>query len=48
MVAALLLMGIAGEIAYERADYLGSGSFHDAISRMDAHTLLMRAKYDEA
>lgn len=52
VTAALLSMGIAGEIAHERAGHLGSGSFraalHDAMSRMDAATLEERAKYDEA
>jgi hydroxyethylthiazole kinase len=50
--AALLTMGIAGEIAYEKAGHLGNGSFraalHDAMSHMDASTLERRAKYDEA
>lgn len=50
--AAMLCMGIAGELAYERAGNLGSGSFHvalhDAISRMSAETLEKLAKYREA
>jgi hydroxyethylthiazole kinase len=52
VAAALLSMGIAGEIAYERAGHLGNGSFraalHDAVSRLDASTLDKLAKYDEA
>ncbi|MDR0764959.1 MAG: hydroxyethylthiazole kinase [Synergistaceae bacterium] len=52
VVAALLSMGIAGEIAHEKAGHLGGGSFraalHDAMSRMNAPTLERRAKYDEA
>lgn len=51
-VAALLTMGIAGEIAFETAGALGNGSFkvalHDAVSRMDAETLAGRAKLYEA
>jgi hydroxyethylthiazole kinase len=51
VTAALLSMGIAGEIAHERAGHLGNGSFraalHDAMSRMDASVLEKRAKYDE-
>ncbi len=50
-VAALLSMGIAGEIAFEAAGGLGNGSFrvslHDAISRMDTVTLTSRAKIQE-
>jgi hydroxyethylthiazole kinase len=46
-VAALLTMGIAGEIAYEKAGSLGNGSFrvalHDAVSLMDAETITRRA-----
>jgi hydroxyethylthiazole kinase len=42
-VAAMLCMGIAGELAYKEAGVRGNGSFrfalHDAISRMDAATL---------
>jgi hydroxyethylthiazole kinase len=52
VAAALMSMGIAGEIAYERAGRLGSGSFraalHDAMSCLDASALESRAKYDEA
>ena len=51
-VAALLTMGIAGEIAFENAGAKGNGSFraalHDAVSRMDAKTLMGRAKIREA
>ncbi|MGI6174853.1 MAG: hydroxyethylthiazole kinase [Christensenellales bacterium] len=49
--AALLAMGIAGEMAYERAGERGNGSFrvalHDVMSHMDAQTLEKRAKYHE-
>jgi len=51
-VAGMLCMGIAGEIAYEKAGRLGNGSFHtallDAISLMDADTVERMAKYSEA
>ncbi len=51
-VAALLCMGIAGELAYEKSGQAGYGSFHmgilDAISKLDANTLHERMKYDEA
>lgn len=51
-VAALLSMGIAGEIALERAGQQGNGSFraalHDAISQMQAQTITERAKIHEA
>jgi len=50
--AALLVMGISGELAYERAGAVGNGSFrvalHDAVSRMDAEILTGRAKLYEA
>ena len=50
--AALLTMGISGELAFEKAGALGNGSFrvalHDAVSRMDADTLKGRAKLYEA
>ncbi|MDR0597814.1 MAG: hydroxyethylthiazole kinase [Treponema sp.] len=50
-VAALLVMGIAGEIAFERAGQKGNGSFraalHDAVSMMDGKTLAERAKIHE-
>lgn len=49
---ALLTMGIAGELAYEKAGAVGNGSFrvalHDAVSRMDGKTLKERAKLYEA
>jgi hydroxyethylthiazole kinase len=49
--AAMMCMGIAGELAYESAGQRGNGSFraalHDAISRMDAATLEKMAKYHE-
>ncbi|MDR3092238.1 MAG: hydroxyethylthiazole kinase [Clostridiales bacterium] len=51
-VCAVLSMGIAGEIAYEKAGELGNGSFraalHDAISKLDAATLEKKAKLSEA
>ena len=50
--AALLTMGIAGEIAYERAGQAGTGSFrvalHDAVSHMDSKILGERGKFYEA
>ncbi|MCP1103295.1 hydroxyethylthiazole kinase [Aequitasia blattaphilus] len=50
-VAALLSMGIAGEIAFEKAGQLGNGSFHmalhDAISTLTPSILLERAKIYE-
>lgn len=50
--AALLTMGIAGEIAFEKAGKIGTGSFrtalHDAVSRMSADTLKRRARCYEA
>lgn len=52
VVAALLTMGIAGEIAYDMAGRDGNGSFraalHDAVSRMEPDTILGRAKFCEA
>ena len=51
-VAALLLMGIAGEIAFEKAGSLGSGSFHieivNAVSLFGAVTFRERARLYEA
>lgn len=51
-IAALLSMGIAGEIASSRTQKLGNGSFrtmlHDAVSLMDTDTLIRRAKLYEA
>ncbi|MDR0321036.1 MAG: hydroxyethylthiazole kinase [Treponema sp.] len=50
--AAMMSMGIAGELAYENAGQKGNGSFraalHDAISKMDAQTFEKRARYNEA
>ncbi len=51
-VTALLCMGIAGEIAYEKAGATGNGSFHsailDAVSKMDEDTLNGRMRWREA
>lgn len=48
----LLTMGIAGEIAYEKTEETGTGSFrtalHDAVSRMRADTLKRRIRFYEA
>jgi len=50
-VAAMLCMGIAGEIAFQKAGQFGNGSFrtalHDAINRIDAGTLEKMARYNE-
>jgi len=50
--SAMLCMGIAGELSYEKAGFVGSGSFrvalHDFISRMDAKTLERLGNYHEA
>jgi hydroxyethylthiazole kinase len=50
--AALLSMGIAGEIAFERAGHIGTGAFHiaiiDALSGLTGETLVERAKLYEA
>ncbi|MDR3075926.1 MAG: hydroxyethylthiazole kinase, partial [Synergistaceae bacterium] len=50
--AALITMGIAGEIAFERAGASGAGSFHiaviDAVSAMTEEILASRAKLYEA
>lgn len=47
----VLSMGLAGEIAYEKAGSIGTGSFHiaiiDALSNLDAKTIQERAKLDE-
>jgi hydroxyethylthiazole kinase len=52
VASAVTAMGIAGEIAFERAGHLGNGSFRaaliDAVSRMDASALRQRAKLYEA
>jgi hydroxyethylthiazole kinase len=49
--AAMMCMGIAGELAYESAGQRGNGSFraalHDAVSRIDAATLEKLARYHE-
>jgi len=49
--AAMLCMGIAGEIAFKKAGQLGNGSFraalHDAINLMDIQTLEKMARYNE-
>lgn len=51
-VAALLSMGIAGELAFEKAGQSGNGSFrcalHDGMSVMDAEIMTGRAKLYEA
>ncbi|MCL2568840.1 MAG: hydroxyethylthiazole kinase [Oscillospiraceae bacterium] len=50
--AAMLCMGVAGELAYKKSGQLGGGSFHvalhDAVSRMDAATLERWGNYHEA
>jgi hydroxyethylthiazole kinase len=50
--AAMLCMGIAGELAYKHAGQRGNGSFraalHDAVSRMTAAAIEELARYDEA
>ncbi len=51
-VGGIASMGIAGELAYEQAGRLGTGSFHigiiDALSRLDAELIEERAKlYEE-
>lgn len=50
--AALLSMGIAGEIAYDKSGQNGNGSFlvalMDAVSHMDTETFIRRGKYYEA
>jgi hydroxyethylthiazole kinase len=50
--AAMFCMGIAGELASEKAARLGNGSFrtalHDVMSRMDAETFKKMARYHEA
>ncbi len=50
-VAALLCMGIAGEMAYEKAGHIGNGSFRigilDAVSKLDTNILNERMKYSE-
>jgi hydroxyethylthiazole kinase len=50
--AALITMGISGEIAFERSGRCGTGGFRtsliDALSLMDEKTLVERAKLYEA
>ena len=50
-VSALVCLGEAGEIAWEKAGMLGIGSYHmallDAVSRMDGETLRKRARIHE-
>lgn len=50
--AGVASMGIAGEIAYEKAGRLGTGSFHiailDALSHLDSAVMEARLKLDEA
>lgn len=49
--AAVAAMGIAGEIAWERAGHLGTGSFRvalmDALSVMDEKTMKEMARFEE-
>jgi len=50
-VGGVASMGIAGEIAFEKAGNIGIGSFHmaiiDALSNLDGEMMLKRAKLDE-
>jgi hydroxyethylthiazole kinase len=50
-VAAMICMGVAGELAYVKVGKLGGGSFHvalhDAVNHMDKITLEELAKYNE-
>lgn len=47
-VSAVILMGIAGEIAYEKCANLGTGSFHiaiiDAISKIDDNIIAEKSR----
>lgn len=49
--AGIAAMGVAGEIAYEKAGERGTGSFHiaiiDAVSQLDEKILLERARINE-
>ena len=49
--AGILAMGLAGEIAYEKAGEQGNGSYHmaiiDAISCLDGNTIVKRGKCNE-
>lgn len=51
-VAGVVSMGIAGEIAFEKAGEIGAGSFHiaviDALSQLNSTVMEERAKLDEA
>ncbi len=50
-IGGVISMGIAGEIAYERASEVGTGSFHiaviDALSKLDKNIIEKMAKIDE-
>lgn len=50
-VAGIATMGISGEIAFEKAGAMGTGSFHisiiDALSNMNSTLFLERCKIDE-
>ena len=50
-VAGIATMGISGEIAFEKAGVMGTGSFHisiiDALSNMNSTIFLERGKIDE-
>lgn len=50
-VGGIVSMGIAGELAYEKAGNTGTGSFHiaviDAVSRLDKKIISERAKINE-
>nr|WP_295970318.1 hydroxyethylthiazole kinase [uncultured Bacillus sp.] len=49
--AGVASMGIAGELAYEKAGKIGTGSFHiaiiDALSNMDEKTIREMARFEE-
>jgi hydroxyethylthiazole kinase len=49
--AGVASMGIAGEMAYEKAGQIGTGSFHiaiiDALSNLDGKTMEEMAKFEE-
>lgn len=50
-ISGIISMGIAGEIAYEKAAQIGTGSFHiaiiDAISNLNSEIITKRAKAQE-
>lgn len=50
--AGVASMGIAGELAFEKAGQNGTGGFHiaiiDALSQLDSMVMEERAKLDEA